>query len=290
MMDVALVGCGHMGSHHARVISSHPRSRLVAMVDLVPDRAQRLAAEFGTEARATLPEGIDAVVVATPTATHGRVASPIIAGGAWCLVEKPLAATRAAALSLHSPRLAVGHLERFNPAVRAAGPLVPRVVEARRMAPPSGRSCDIDVVLDLMIHDLDLVLSWATGEVVWLDAVGVAVDGPLIDTASVRLRTTDGLTATLMASRVEKRPERSIRVYERGRFTSLDLHQGRAIRSGTRLAVRDGRDALTAQWDAFVMAVEGERAVAVGTHDAIRAVSLAERIGECIRATSVVTD
>jgi len=286
VIDVAVVGCGHMGARHAAVLSRDSRCRLVCSVDIVRERALDMVARFGGEALEGVPEGVDAVVVATPTSTHEEVAAPLLARGLWCLVEKPLVPTVQAAERLSSPRLVVGHIERFNPAVRAAGPMRPRYLEARREAPPTGRSADIDVVLDLMIHDLDLILHWsepgATIEVV--DAVGV---GDPVDTASVRLRTSDGLTATLVASRVAVKRARWIHVFEVGRYTTLDLLMGRAHRLGRQLTLEDGRDALTAQWDAFRDAVIGNAPAKVTSAAGGRAVKLADQILSRIRDTSL---
>lgn len=278
VIDVAVVGCGHMGSHHARTVARNPKCRLVAAVDVIPERAQRLASIYGAEARSTVPDGVDAVIVATPTASHVDVALPHLREGRWCLVEKPLAPTVEDCRLMYAETLAVGHVERFNPAVRAIGALQPRYLEARRLGPASGRSQDIDVVLDLMIHDIDLVLQWSQGEVVWLDAVGVAVLGEQIDTCSVRLRTEDGMTASLVASRVAKAPERTLRVFEHGRYSFLDLRTGQAVRNGGTLASDDPRDALTAQLDAFVRAVKGEAPMPVNHRAGLRAVELADRI------------
>lgn len=279
MIDVAVVGCGHMGRHHARIVAAHPECRLVAAVDLVPERAAEIAARWGAEARRDVPD-VDAIVIATPASTHAALAGPLLARGSWVLVEKPLAATAVDAHELASPRLGVGHVERFNPAIRAAGDLRPRYIEARRLSPPSDRGRDVDVVLDLMVHDLDLVLAWTCGAVAWFDAVGVAVDGPLIDTASVRLRTTCGVTASLVASRVAGAPERTLRVFESGRATTLDLQAGIAFRDGPLPPA--GGDALTAQWAAFVGAIRGEGALPVGFSDGRRVVALAERISAAI--------
>ncbi len=284
-IDVAVVGCGHMGTHHARTVALHPGCRLVAAVDLIPARAAAVSSKFGGEARSDVPDGVEAVIISTPTFTHGEVARPHIDQGRWCLVEKPLGMTTQACKALYSPRLVVGHVERFNPAVRAAGELRPRYVEARRLGPPTGRAPDVDVVLDLMIHDIDLVLQWAKGEVVWIDAVGVAVLGSQIDTCSVRLRTSDGLTASLVASRVAKAPERTVRVFEHGRYTFLDLRKGRALRNGGPLPVGDDRDALTAQLDDFLSAVHGEKPQQVTSVAGLRAVELAERIRSVVHDT-----
>ena len=232
----------------------------------------------------SIPDGVEAVVVATPTCTHVDVSRPLLERGMWCLVEKPMAPTPQAAQILGSDRLMVGHIERFNPAVRAAGPLRPRYLEVRREAPPTGRSADIDVVLDLMIHDLDLILYWsepgATVDVV--DAVGV---GDPVDTASARIRTSDGLTATLVASRVAAKRARWIHVFEVGRYTTLDLLVGQAHRLGRALPLDDGRDALTAQWDAFRDTICGKTEASASSGAGVRAVTLAAQICDRIRAT-----
>ncbi len=283
-MDVALVGCGHIGQHHARVIAKHPGCRLVALIDAVPERAHALAARVNAEARDSVPDGVEAVVIATPTTTHVELAGPHLRQGRWCLVEKPLAAAAHAARTLASPRLVVGHVERFNPAVRALGAVRPRFIEARRMSPPSGRGADVDVIFDLMVHDLDLVLHWFEGEVTGFDAVEVADEGRLVDTATVRLRTSDGLVANLVASRVAATPERVVRVFERGQTTVLDLRAGVATRDGQVMAHDDPRDGLTAQWDAFVSTTRGERSPAVDFDAGYRAVALAERISNAIRS------
>ncbi len=272
-----------MGARHAAVIARDPRCQLTHTLDIVPERAHALVDRFGGQAVESLPEGVDAVVVATPTITHCEVAAPLLERDVWCLVEKPLAGSARTAATLASPRLVVGHIERFNPAVRAAGVLRPRYVEARREAPPTGRSEDIDVVMDLMIHDLDLILNWAQpgAGIEVVDAVGV---GDPADTASVRLRTSDGFTATLVASRVAAKRARWIHAFEPGRYTTLDLLTGRASRAGAPLPLEDDRDALTTQWEAFRDAVTGEASPTVGGEAGIRAVQLAEQICERIRS------
>jgi predicted dehydrogenase len=265
-----------MGRHHARVIAADPRCRLVAAIDINPERSAAIAARYGAEAVDVVPDGVEVVVVATPTVTHVEVARPLLAEGRWCLVEKPLAETSLAAARLPPARLAVGHVERFNPAVRAAGALRPLYVEARRTTPPTGRSLDIDVVLDLMLHDLDLLLVWSGSEIVAIDAVGSTAGGRL-DAANVRVRLADGTTASLVASRVADVAERYVRVVEEGRRTELDLLAGRAMRDG-RVLEHDGRDGLTAQWQAFVAAVQGKAPIAVDAAAGWRAVAVAERV------------
>jgi predicted dehydrogenase len=283
---VALVGCGAMGARHARVISADPGAELAAVVDIVPERAARIAQAYGTRPASSVPREIDAVVVATPTTTHVHVAGDLLARGLWCLVEKPLAEGSSAAKSLGSARCAVGHVERFNPAVRAAGAVRPQVVEARRISPPTGRGEDVDVVVDLMIHDLDLVLGWARpgAEVAWVDAAGVRSPRTgALDVASVRLRTTCGMTATLLASRVAERRQRMLCCYEPGRSTVLDLLAGRARRNGADLEPPDSRDGLTAQWQGFTAAVRGG-APPPGIGAGIRALEVAERVKDVVRS------
>jgi len=285
---VAIVGCGAMGARHARVVSSDPGAELAAVVDIVPERADRLATAHGTRRESSVPREVDVVVVATPTTTHVAVAAPLLDRGLWCLVEKPLAEASAAALALRFPRCAVGHVERFNPAIRAAGAVRPQVVEARRISPPTGRGEDVDVVVDLMIHDLDLVLGWARpgAEVAWVDAAGVrATTNGALDVASVRLRTTCGMTATLLASRVAERRQRVMCCYEPGRATVLDLLAGRARRNGADLDPPDERDGLTAQWQSFTASVRGTTPPP-GIGAGIRALEVAERVAAVVRSAA----
>lgn len=274
-----------MGARHARTVAADPDAELAVVVDLHPERAGALAAAHGGRAERHVPTEVDAVVVATPTTTHADVALPLLARRQWCLVEKPLAHSLAAARALSDPRCRVGHVERFNPALRAAGALRPRVVEGRRIAPPTGRGLDVDVILDLMIHDLDLVLAWSRdAEVAWVDATGV-LHGRSVDTAAVRLRTTDGHTASLVASRVAADRQRVLHCWEPDRYTRLDLLSGVAVRGTERLRAPDARDALTCQWAAFAAAARGATAPGAAVEDGLRAVALAERVMAEIRLT-----
>ncbi|MEO0600179.1 MAG: Gfo/Idh/MocA family oxidoreductase [Myxococcota bacterium] len=287
-MNVALVGCGAMGRRHAATVDRDPEARLVVVVDIVVDRADALAHRFGAAARPEVPADIDAAIVATPTSTHVDVARPLLARGIPCLVEKPLASTVRAARDLDDERCFVGHIERFNPALVQAGALSPQVVVGRRVAPPTGRSSDVDVVLDLMIHDLDLLLHWG-GTERWhvVDAKGVGVPGR-VDTASVQLRSSGGRTASLLASRVASRRERVLHCYEPGRTTRLDLVAGTCVQvpgPGERSATRrhlPPQDALLAQWSAFRAAVSGEGTGATSSRAGLRAVQLAEDIREAV--------
>ncbi len=267
-----------MGRRHAATVARDPGARLAVTVDIVHDRAEALAREYGARAASEVPATVDVAIVATPTRTHAEVAAPLLARGVHCLVEKPLAPTVAAARDLAHERCFVGHVERFNPALVEAGPLSPQVVVGRRVAPPTGRGGDVDVVLDLMIHDLDLLLHWG-GDEHWqvVDAKGIAGAGQ-VDTAAVQLRSDGGRTASLVASRVATSRERILQCYEPGRYTRLDLVHGTCHQLPPRAAAPPSaaRDALGAQWAAF------RSALATPSHAGLRAVQLAEAIREVL--------
>lgn len=230
---VAVIGVGHLGRHHARLLASLPGAELVGVVDLDGARAAAVAAPHGVRAwtdwRAALGE-VDAVTVAVPTAAHAEVALPFLERGVPVLVEKPLARTVAEAdRMIEAARragvaLAAGHTERFNPAVAAARPLVrnPRFIEAHRLGAFPDRSLDIDVVFDLMIHDLDLVGTLVGGEVAAVDAVGVPVLTGRVDIANARLRFANGAIANLTASRISRDRVRKIRFFQRDAYVSID--------------------------------------------------------------------
>lgn len=285
MMEVALVGCGHMGGLHAQTVAKFPGARLAAVVDIRPERAEQLAQLTGAATAREVPTEVDAVIIATPTSTHVEVARPLLHRGQWCLVEKPLADSPAETCLLEDQRLVVGHIERYNPAVRALGPVRPRYVEARRVSTPVSRGMDVDVVFDLMIHDLDLVLHWSGGsraEVV--DAVGVVGPSGVWDVASVRLRVGADLTASLMASRVSTARQRFVHVFEPGRSVRLDLLKGQAFADGEMLGHDDDSDALTAQWRAFTDMVVGRVPPTPSGREATDTLRLAQQIVQSMRS------
>jgi predicted dehydrogenase len=233
-LEVAVVGAGHLGRIHARVLSEIAGVRLAAVVDTDPAAAKAVASERRCAALADasqLPASVRAAVVATPTSAHHAVASALLDRGVACLVEKPVAASVGEARDLVARArkarvpLMVGHVERFNPAVVALleRGIRPRFISADRVSPFSFRSADIGVVLDMMIHDLDIVLHLVGSEVRSVDAAGVGVIGEPEDLASVRINFENGAVATLTASRLALKTERRMRMFAPGCYVTLDF-------------------------------------------------------------------
>ncbi|MGQ0733050.1 MAG: Gfo/Idh/MocA family protein [Acidobacteriota bacterium] len=232
-MRIGVIGVGHLGRHHVRILAGLPGVELVGAADRNRERAEAVAAEFGTHAfpdwRALVPE-VDAVTIATPTESHAEVGGACLESRVHVLLEKPVTATVADADRLirlardKGVVLGVGHTERFNPAVARIKPLIrePRFIEVHRLGTFSARSLDIDVVLDLMIHDLDVVLDIVGQPVDDLDAIGVPVLTPRVDIANVRLRFSGGCIVNLTASRISKERVRKIRFFQRDAYVSVD--------------------------------------------------------------------
>jgi predicted dehydrogenase len=230
---VAVVGVGHLGRHHARVLSSLADATLVGIVDADPGRASEIAGATGTQVVARVADligEVDAVSVAVPTEAHAGVALPLLEAGIHVLLEKPM--TRSieeadrllAAARDAGAMLAVGHIEHFNPAVLAARPHIhePRFIEVHRLGTFPERSLDIDVVFDLMIHDLGLVLELVGSDVVGIEAVGVPVLTPRVDIANARLKFANGCIANITASRISRDQVRKIRFFQRNTYLSID--------------------------------------------------------------------
>lgn len=322
-LDAAVFGVGHLGRHHARILAETAGVRLVAVVDPDPERGRAAAAKAGCAwcARAEeLTARPDVAVVAVPTTQHVAVAGGLLRAGVSCLVEKPLAPDEAgcreliAAAEAGRATLAVGHVERFNPAIRRAMELGirPRFIEAHRLAPYPFRATDVGVVLDLMIHDLDLALAWTGSEIVSLDAVGGAVLSASEDIASVRLRFADGSAANLTASRLSLKPMRRFRVFGPDCYVSVDSRDRYALlvrkspgfspaavaaaagAADPQAAFRDLVQAeeltlvedepLRAELDDFLAAVREGRAPLVPGVDGLRAVAAARRVAEALAA------
>lgn len=233
-MQVAVVGAGAAGVHHARTYAEMEGVELAAVVDVRTERAQALASRFGaralTDHRRLGPE-IKAASLAVPTVAHARLGCDLLRRGLHLLVEKPLASSVAEANQLIEAQkqaqkvLHVGHSERFNPAVMSVRPLVkgPRFFEGHRLGIFVGRSLDVDVVLDLMIHDLDLILSMIDRPVREIRAVGIPVLTPRIDIANARIEFEGGCVANLTASRVSAQTIRKLRLFQPNDYFSIDL-------------------------------------------------------------------
>jgi predicted dehydrogenase len=246
---VAVVGVGHLGRHHARILGALDGVRLTAVVDTIADRAAQAAAASGARALTDFRDivgEVDAVSIAVPTEQHRDVAMPFLARGTAVLVEKPMARSLAeadeliAAAAASGATLAVGQTERYNPAVQAVMPLVtsPRFIEVHRLGVFPDRSLDIDVVFDLMIHDLDIILALVRSEVTSIEAVGVPVLTPKYDIANARLRFASGCIANVTASRISKDRVRKIRFFQPDSYLSIDYASQEV--EGWRLVRREG--------------------------------------------------
>lgn len=302
-MRAVVIGVGHLGKHHARILASLPGVTLAGVIDSNQERAAQTAAERGTTAYADVrdvPGKIDLAVVAVPTESHAAIASTLIAAGIHTLVEKPVTQTVAEADALIAAAkakgvvFAVGHSERFNPAVAAARPYLkdPRFIEVHRLGQFPDRSLDIDVVLDLMIHDIDLILSLVPSEVEGVEAVGVPVLTPRIDIANARLRFANGCIANLTASRISREPVRKIRFFQQDAYVSIDtaaceVEMWRLVPQptgpprigGGKLEVA-GDEALKGELEDFVGAVRDGRPPTVTGEQGRAALALATRIVE----------
>lgn len=238
-IKVAVVGVGRMGGHHARTYSNLDIANLVGVVDFDIERATATAEQYGCEAFKSADDllakhpDLGAVTVAVPTAYHVAAATPFLEKGIACLVEKPLAPTTEASNQLvelaeaNNAVLQVGHTERFNPAVRAVAALGmrPRYIEVDRISQMTFRSLDVGVVMDMMIHDLDIVLMLAGSELVNIEATGVSVISEHEDVANARLVFKNGCVANLTASRLAMKVERKMRLFSEHAYVSLDYQR-----------------------------------------------------------------
>ena len=305
---VGVIGVGHLGSLHAEKYAARGDVELAAVYDSDLERATSVAARLGCRAARSLPELLDAcraVSVAVPVVAHEAVGLAAIAAGCHVLMEKPLAASLAAGERLVAAAagaglvLQVGHIERFNPVIRDLHHIVshPRFVECHRLAPFAGRGTDTDVVLDVMIHDLDLLAYLVDDEVVSVEAVGVPVLSRNVDIANVRIRFRRGCVANVTASRVSLKRERKLRIFQEDTYVSMDFDARSALiarrdpaaavgadgvidMSAIGVEVREfgAADPLAAEIEAFVAAVRGQAAPAVTAGEALAALQLAERI------------
>ena len=308
-LRVGVVGVGHLGRHHARILSTLDGAKLTAVADVIAERATESAAAAGahavTDSRELLGE-VDAVTIAVPTELHLEIALPFLERGTSVLVEKPMARSldeadrMIAAAGASGAVLAVGHTERYNPAVAAVLPLVtsPRFIEVHRLGVFPDRSLDIDVVFDLMIHDLDVILSLVRSEVSSIEAVGVPVLTSRYDIANARLRFESGCIANVTASRISRDRVRKIRFFQPDSYLSIDYAAQEV--EGWRLVRRDGSrpsieggpvpvtrdEPLRRELADFVRAARDRSAPLVDGDAGRRALALATRIAE--RMESVI--
>jgi predicted dehydrogenase len=307
-LNVGVVGVGHLGRHHARIYASLPGVRLVGVADRDPEQARAIAGEYGCEAfsdAAELVGKVQAASVAVPTVFHRDVAVRLLEAGIDVLVEKPLATSLDEADAInrtakdHGRLVMVGHTERFNPAVMALTRAVdaPRFFEIHRLAAFTKRSTDIDVVLDLMIHDLDLVLHLDGTAPASVDASGVAALTDKVDIANARIRLESGCVANLTASRISAEPIRRVRVFQTRTYISCDtvarsVERHRLVLDGAgepeiqqdRLPVDEG-EPLGHELEAFVAAVRQRNVPPVDGEQGRRALDLAYRVREAIAAS-----
>ncbi|HUG04586.1 MAG TPA: Gfo/Idh/MocA family oxidoreductase [Steroidobacteraceae bacterium] len=303
----AVIGAGYLGRFHAQKYAGLAGCELVGVADPAPEARERIAAELGVATHAdhrALIGRVDAVSVATPTAAHHAVARDFLESGAHVLVEKPITATAAEARDLIAIAartgrvLQVGHLERFNPVILAiSGELKsPRFIESNRLAPFKARGTDVSVVLDLMIHDIDLVEHMVQSPIATIDAVGAPVFTDEIDIANARIRFENGCVADVTASRISLKAERKIRIFQADAYLSIDLQQ-KLLTTVRRPAVMpegempavtveersfEPGDALLAEIESFLGAIaRGSRPVVTG-EDGLRALETATRIAELV--------
>ncbi len=328
-LTVGVAGVGHLGTYHLQKYAVHPRVGRIVVYDIreehAAQRAESVPSPRPVQAVGSLEalfEACDAVSVAVPTSVHREVVEQALAAGCHVLVEKPIAADSVQARSMVDSAeaadrvLQVGHVERFNPALQGleAEGIVPGFIEAHRLAPYNPRGTDVPVVLDLMVHDLDLILHLVGEEPSEIQAAGVAVITGSADIANVRLSFPGGCVANVTASRISLSAMRKLRVFQRDAYLSLDLQQGRRElirlrdtdeglgegelpvmslegRQVTRMEVQGGQDALALEVDAFLRAVEDhgsgrepEPPHGVSGGEAARALALAEEITRSISA------
>lgn len=302
-LRTAVIGVGYLGRFHAQKYAQIAGSTLVAVVDANAEACAKVAAELGTKAVHDYRElfgAVDAVSLAVPTPLHHAIGCELLKNGIDVLIEKPIATTVAEARELvdlartHKRILQVGHLERFNPAVLAAAERLqtPRFVESHRLAPFKQRGTDVSVVLDLMIHDIDLIQELVGTPIEHIDAVGATVFSGEIDIVNARLRFQGGCVANTTASRISLKQERKIRIFQDDAYLSVDMQQkiltvirkkdAAPVESPAQVSIEeqnfDQGDALLAEIEAFLKAVRERSTPVVTGEDGLRALETAMKI------------
>lgn len=302
-LRTAVIGVGYLGRFHAQKYAQIAGSKLVAVVDANAEACAKVAAELGTKAVHDYRElfgAVDAVSLAVPTPLHHAIGCELLRQGIDVLIEKPIAVTVNEARELvqlaktHGRVLQVGHLERFNPAVLAAAERLrtPRFVESHRLAPFKQRGTDVSVVLDLMIHDIDLIQELVGTPIESIDAVGASVFSGEIDIVNARLRFQGGCVANTTASRISLKQERKIRIFQDDAYLSVDMQQkiltvirkkdAAPVESPAQVSIEeesyDQGDALLAEIEAFLKAVRERSTPVVTGEDGLRALETAMKI------------
>jgi len=303
---IGVVGTGAMGGHHVRILAALPEAELLGIYDQRPEVAEQLARANGTRSWPSieaLAAEVEALVLAVPTYAHASIGRPLLAAGRHLLIEKPIAASLAEADQLLAavasgsppPVLAVGHVEFFNPAVQALLAVggQPRFIEIQRLSAFTPRSLDVDVILDLMIHDLQLLHALDRSEVAEIRASGIDVMSGKVDLAHARIAFASGTVATVAASRVSAEPIRKLRVYLDQRYFSLDYRQqeikGYALRNSgdKRVIVPEHLEVcrsepLRLELESFLAACRGEDVAWVDGNAARRALATALAVREAV--------
>jgi len=315
---VGVIGAGALGYHHVRLLREVEGATMVGFHDTRAERAQQVASELGVAAFDSvdaLIEACEALTIAVPTPAHFAVAKPALERGRHLLIEKPIAASLAEADELLAiaartgALIQTGHVERFNRAVRAALPFVdaPRFIDSDRLAPFNPRGSDVAVVLDLMIHDIDLVLTLVGSQASDVAAVGVPVLTPFVDIANARVAFSSGAVANITSSRVSRERMRKVRIFQQSGYISLDLAAGDGefyrLRGDVDLAAlakgplaleafveRIALDAppgepLRLEFESFVAGIRGEQPIVVSGEDGREALAVALRIVREIERT-----
>ena len=300
-LRAGVIGVGHLGQHHARLYASIPGVTLVGVTDQSAERAQEIAGRHAAQPYRhpeDLLNDIDLVSVAVPTSSHYAVAKRCLEAGKHVLVEKPIAVQPAEAHELvalakaKGCRLQVGHSERFNPIMRLMRPHIQRPVfiEAHRQGGYSPRGTDVDVVLDLMIHDLDLVLSFNPGPVEEVRASGIAVLSQTIDIAQARIQFRSGCVANLTASRVSTNKMRRLRLFQRDNYLSIDFQTRQAVilrrrivpgappELDTETCQGNADEPLKLQLESFVQAIQSGTQPEVSGEDGAAALDVAQLV------------
>jgi predicted dehydrogenase len=310
-LRTAVIGVGYLGRFHAQKYAQLSGSTLVGVVDANSDARTKVAAELGAQAFGDYREligKVDAVSLAVPTPLHHSIGCELLRNGIDVLIEKPIATTVSEARELvdlaqkHGRVLQVGHLERFNPAVLAAAERLrtPRFVESHRLAPFKQRGTDVSVVLDLMIHDIDLIQELVGTPIESIDAVGATVFSGEIDIVNARLRFKGGCVANTTASRISLKQERKIRIFQDDAYLSVDMQQKiltvirkkdqAPVESPAQVSIEeesfDQGDALLAEIEAFLKAVRERSTPVVTGEDGLRALETAMKITALIRQSA----